>query len=301
MIASFLFFVLVACWCCCDPACSDVVYLRDQPPVFGRVVSEHPEHVVFRQRLAGDTAYRERILPREEILYIVLTVDPSVLGQLDPAEPASYRELAEELAVQRRDPEARDLALRLYLLAARYGDRQLQQSCFRAMLPLARSPAEEMSLRALAWQTLGDELRWLESAPSRAELSPPAADAEQLVRLRETLRQLRLGDRAEAAREIDKPWFGEAIRQYSSICSWQDLRVWSAERELKTEWLARILELEIAIGRSAADSRADEMKNWSELIHRRHPHRGPVTFDNVTEFDLSNSIYRDGKWVKPEK
>ncbi|MGI9519791.1 MAG: hypothetical protein ACR2NP_22245 [Pirellulaceae bacterium] len=294
----FVLFVFVVASLVVGSAGADVVYLRDQQPVFGRVVRQDDSHIVFRQRLEGNSAYRERTIHRDDILTVVITIDPEALEIVGPENPRTYRDLAEELGVQSRDPEARDLALRLYLLGARHGDRHLRESCFRGMLPLARSPGEEMSFRVLAWQTLGDEARWLESAPSRTELEPGVVDEERQVQLRDILRQWRMGDRTAMVGEIEKPWLRETLGPFASICSWQDIRRWAAESELRTESLARVLELEIALGRPAGQINRDQ---WSYLIHRNHARFGPVNFDTVTDFDLSKSVYRDGHWVEPAK
>ena len=278
-------------------AAADVVYLRGQSPVFGIVVREEANHIVFRQRLEDRAGYRERLIPHNDMITFVVTIEPEVLSTLAPDQPARYRDVAEQLAVQRLDPEARDLALRLYLLGARYGDGPIRESCFRGLLPLARTPDEELAFRILAWQTLGDEGNWLDSVPTRAQPEVGSLDEQSELQLRDILRSWRQGDRNAVVAEIEKPWFRETVRPFASICSWQDLRRWTAEPELKTEWLARILELEIALARTP-DVSSDE-QSWSVLIRRQHQRRGPVTFVSVTEFDLSQSVFVDGQWMEP--
>src|SRR5205085_4813507 len=55
---------------------------------------------------------------------------------------------AEELRARRRDPEARDMALRLYLISASLDREHLGRAGLLGMISLARSPDEERKFRA---------------------------------------------------------------------------------------------------------------------------------------------------------
>src|SRR5688500_3779674 len=101
-----------------SPAAAVVVYRRGATePVVGYLVRESEQEVVLRLSLeAGkseDVTIRKSDI--EELLY---TVDAARLSALDPARPQEYREYADELAEKKLDPEARDAAMRLYLIAA---------------------------------------------------------------------------------------------------------------------------------------------------------------------------------------
>lgn len=282
----------------------DVVYLQDGTILFGRVLEQQPETVIFDQRIdAGTTDYRRKIIRRSDITAIVTNIDPVRLEETDPGNPASYRDLAEELLPQHRDPEARDLAIRLFLLAAKYGDAELRPGCFSGLIALARSPEEEKRFRALAFVHLGDRARWhVPESRSTRQAEDTAVSKQQQEQLLDAITLLRRGQRQEAAIRIGQEWARNAIAPFDDICSWQELQQWCSEPELKTEWLARVLELEIALGNPArhsnpADHRGSSSTDWSQLAAQSKGGLAPVDFSNVAEFDLDQNVFHAGKWT----
>ena len=105
---------------------------------------------------------------------LMITVLPERLAELDPARPQSYLEYAEELAEKRRDPEARDAAMRLFAIAAARGESKVRHSALLGLIELARSPQEERRFRAAAYlHDPAHDLSLLETS-----LAPKDADAK---------------------------------------------------------------------------------------------------------------------------
>ena len=284
---------------------ADVIFLTSGKPIYGRVISQTEERVEFDQRIPASTRYRRRSLSGEEIVAIVITVRTSRLEKLHPDRPGLYREQAEELSPQRQDPEARELAIRLFLLGAKYGDRTLKRSCLIGLIPLARNTREEKRFRALARVTLGDSRQWLEPVPmANREISDETRKHRRDLQI--ALQALRQGNRQQGAATINQPWARETMKPFGSICTWFELKSWAAEPELKTEWLARVLELEIRLGRSEdvphdpSGAPASVEADWATLSAIPVGNIRPVNLDNASEFKLAESVFRDGYWVSPE-
>jgi hypothetical protein len=95
----------------------------------------------------------------EEKVSEYLRAKITVLHQLDvkrleglaPDNPKAYRDYADELARQQDDPEARYVAQRLYLIAAKLAPAELGSSSLLRMSKLAHKPAEARKFRAMAF------------------------------------------------------------------------------------------------------------------------------------------------------
>ena len=284
------------------PLQADVIYLQDGATWFGRVVSQNASSVTFQRRNPATSTYRELTIARDRVAALVINIQPKQLERLEPGQPQAYLEIAEELAPQSKDPEARDLAIRLYLLAAVNGKPNLRDLCVRALIPLARTVAEEKRFRALANIYLEDAQAWL--VPSRTPSSPiPAETSDRRQQLRAALVELRSGKRADAADVINQSWVEQTLQPFDTICSWRELRKWSLAPELATECLARTIELEIAIDESleTAAPKRDATKDWSILAEQTVSPLQPISFRNATEFDLSKNVFRNGLWTQPER
>jgi hypothetical protein len=128
-----------------------IVHLRDQDqPIRGYLVRENENTVVVAEvRPDGSTV--ERAILRSEIRELIRSVSDEQLSALRPENPAAYRAYAEDLAAQRADPDAQVTAIRLYLIAAHLDPQRLGPRCVLAMIPLARSAAEQRRFRAMAY------------------------------------------------------------------------------------------------------------------------------------------------------
>ena len=84
---------------------------------------------------------------------IIYQIDVERLKKLDKNDPKAYYDYAEELADKKwkDDPEARDMARRLFLIAAYLDPRQFGRSALLSMIPLAGTEAEARRCRAMAF------------------------------------------------------------------------------------------------------------------------------------------------------
>lgn len=82
---------------------------------------------------------------------IIHQFDRARLEKLNKDEPKGYADLAESLAAFKADPEARDVAMRLYLIAAYLDKAQFGAKSLLRMSSLAGSPAEARRCRAMAF------------------------------------------------------------------------------------------------------------------------------------------------------
>lgn len=291
-------------WCWAAPGAADVLYLKNGEVIFGRVESEEPEHVLFRQRMAGDNNYRERVFRLDQIDSIHPTVAPGVLESLAPGRWQQYRDLAETLETQQRDPEARDLARRLYLLVARHGAGDLQVAGFRGALATS-DREQEQPIRALAWQTLGQR-DWLTASP------PEAGGGEQPERERLRvvalgLKSVRNGKLQVISELLKQEDLATVLQPFAGICTVDQLRQMDGPPGITTPPLsladqARLLRLELAIqdffeGQLPAPVTAQSP--WSVLIHQPARPLGLVQFEQICGFDPEATLFREGAWRRP--
>ncbi len=144
-----LTFVVVLIWIFLAPfsASAVIVETRSGDKIRGHLIEKNQVRVVVRL----DGQEKTKTIERNNILNIVETVNIVRLNALDPKDPKSYRIYAEELAAQRNDPEARDMALRLFLIAAYLDPRKQGYNCLMRMSNLARNSDEARSFRAMAY------------------------------------------------------------------------------------------------------------------------------------------------------
>src|SRR4051794_9454767 len=98
-----------------------VVLKGSNQPVVGYLVRQDDRSVTLREILPSGKS-RESSFPRSNLDELIITVLPDRLTALNPARLTDYLEYAEELAEKKRDPEARETAIRLYAIAAARGD-----------------------------------------------------------------------------------------------------------------------------------------------------------------------------------
>jgi hypothetical protein len=118
-------------------------------PVAGFLLKEDGAKLTVRVRTPdGDDKITEFTRANIKILH---RIDLNRLAHLSRDNPRAYRDYAEELAGQDADPEARALARRLYLLAAKLDPDRFASSSLLAMSALANTPMESRRCRALAF------------------------------------------------------------------------------------------------------------------------------------------------------
>lgn len=117
--------------------------------VGGYLVSDDGKKLVLR--VPGDAGTSKVETFDRSKVKIIHQVDRRRLEALRRDDPSAYREYAEELAKQKADPEAVDLAMRLFLVAAYLDPARNGPSCLLAMSELATNPADARKYRALAF------------------------------------------------------------------------------------------------------------------------------------------------------
>lgn len=300
---------VMACYCLPVFVHGDTIFLKDGDTIFGRFVSEDEQSIHFSQRTDVFGEYQTVVIEKSQIAEMVVNIDPVLLEKLDPDQPNEYRDLAEELMTQKTDPEARDLAMRLFVLAIQYGDSKIHASCFSGLIYLSNDQDEEKQIRALANIMVPQANQsWLSPVESSSSNRVETDDrAGQLHQLAEALKQLRSEQRREAAVTLSKPWMDDVMLPFSVICDGNQLRSWAMAAELETESLARILELEIAIAQQLdrtgnaveinSQPSAADRQDWSKLAVSGKPIRPPATLANLTRFDPGKPWFRNGQWV----
>jgi len=130
------------------PAWSILIETAQKKRVGGFVESEDAKTLVLRVRSAdGKTATQSF---KKANIKVIHRIDTKRLEQLKRDDPAGYRGYAEELAEQKADPEATELALRLFLIAAYLDTPKYGRRCLLSMSELDPSSADARKYRAMA-------------------------------------------------------------------------------------------------------------------------------------------------------
>ena len=284
-------------------ASAAVVLLKDRSePVIGTLLRDDKDHVVLRTVDAqGKT--REESFPRSEVEKVVPAYSTERLAELDPAQPHMYRDYAEELQAHRRDPEARDLALRLYLTAAWLDRQRFGRAGLLGMISLSRSPQEERKFRAALY--LVDPRTTLDSLQTPTA-APPSSSEEDNAAVRELLRAVRLlrtGKGATARSIIEKRPVEKLFANYSRIMSKAEFNAAAGQATLERRELrqALLLELELdaLLNPTAATSEQAASLAWSRELQGVGGKAVPsLALETLTEFDPRQCLWREGKWVE---
>lgn len=293
---------LSVAWLCAGPALllADVVLLKNSAePVVGNIVRQDANRIVVRVATAEGKS-RDESIRRDLIDEIVLAVLPERLAKLDPARPAEYRDYAEELLARKRDPAARDLAIRLYAIAAWLDPENLGRSSLLGLQHLARSAEERKKFRAALYVI--DPTMPLEPAPKAKSLngSGETTAAQELLR---ALRLLRTGKGATARAIVEKPPVAKLLESYQPVMSRAEFAAAASQsllsaRELRQALLLE-LEMEVLAHPPTASDRAATSLDWSRELQGTGGKPVPsLSLDSLTEFDPRLCLYRDGKWVE---
>jgi hypothetical protein len=280
-----------------------IVLLKDRPdPLIGTLLRDEKDRVVLRTVDAEGKSH-EQTIQRSEIDQVMPAFSPQRLAALDPAKPAMYLEYAEELRARRRDPEARDMALRLYLTAAWLDRAHFGRAGLLGMISLARSPQEEQKFRAALYlvdpRTTVDSLQSAAAAPATASEEDYAA-ARELLR---AVRLLRTGKGVTARSIIEKPAVDKLLANYSRIFSKADFNAAAGHTALERRELrqALLLELELdaLLNPTAAATEQAASLAWSRELQGPGSKAVPsLALETLTEFDPRQCVWREGKWAE---
>jgi hypothetical protein len=276
-------------------------------PIKGYLVRQSPEAVVVAVPQPDGTTV-ERVVARELIDDVLVTVSQERLATLKSDNPQAYRDYAEELADKKTDPDARAVSLRLYLIAAHLEPDRLGRSCLLGMVGLGRTPAEKRKFRAMAYLLDPDrDARLLkevdDETPTRPSLPHGAA-----TDLAECLRLLRRDLRPQALRSAQREDVKANFEKIRSILTYDEFaRLCESRKTLTPDQLKRILLAEASLirvgGGSGEPPKVGTPKtgaSWSQVMTTSPPPPVPsLSLETLTEFDPRECEYRDGKWVQP--
>ncbi len=279
----------------------------ESSPRYGRLVKSLDEGVVlFRARVGEDT--EQLSLPRDKVDLLIVNFNEQRLSRLDPGKLSDYRDYAEELSVQKRDPVARELAIRLYLITAangfeRIADRSTAESGLAGLPGLARNEKEKKAFEVLRF--IYDRQDHLpKGEPDATETGPEGEpiDTQTQSDLLQALRLLRREDSKGANEILTNEAVRKEFERWSGVCSTADIQEMLLTNRLSHSQLAKLLRLELAINNGELPQPPRESTSWAE--QSTQPVQGWThlpDFSTVTEFDPFKSVYRNGKWVKPAK
>ncbi len=291
----------------CPSSCLAVLILIRgvDRPVGGYLLRDDANVVVIRERDERGH-WRERSFRKSELNDILQTVSTDRLQRLRPSRPEDYRDYAEELAEKRLDPEARDMAIRLFLIAAHLAPDKFEQSALLALVDLARNPREAARFRALSY--LCDARHDPQRLQPRGQEPNPQSTrvpADKPTQLAVALRQLRRGERDAARQGVERAVArGEFVALEATMTA-ADLLTICQENPLSSSSLRKVLLAELALRNSwqspmipspgPAEARTER---WSQSLG--HGDDRPITeltIGRITEYDPRQCEYREGKWT----
>jgi hypothetical protein len=191
---------LAVCWLCLPAAARAILIETGGARVGGYFVRDDGKKLTLRVRTPNGKE-KEQVYDRSvSKIKILHQLDRKRLEGLSRDNPTAYRDYAEELARQTADPEARDTAMRLYLIAAYLDPQKLAQGSLHSMSLLAGTPAEARKCRALAFllDPKSDASALKTEAVKPAQV--PKAQASALQDFLQALHYYRLG-RVDLARK----------------------------------------------------------------------------------------------------
>ena len=199
-----------------------VVELHDKGQlVHGKLVQLTPQLVVVDQ-VAGDGTTQRLQFSRDEIAKLSLNVSDDRLAALDPHTPLAYFQYAEELSDFRNDPDARETAIRLYLIAGQLDADRLGDQALNGLISLARTAAEERLLRAM--RHLRQVASRTGTAPLSAQRDRALLDSGAVEGLMECIRSLRSGDRRKALEQLARPEVRDALTRIHCELTGDDIQ-----------------------------------------------------------------------------
>lgn len=292
----------------CRRADAVFIILNNGENVVGYLVEETSARVTILEATAAGKG-RERHIPRGEVKRLLRSAEPERLEALNPDDPKQYRNYAEEVAAKaKKDPEAREIAIRLYLIAAHLDTNNLGKSSLLGMINLARSPAEEKNFRAMAFllDSAHDErvLKRPESATAKsAEVEP-----ETKQKLRKALQALRRGNLVAARNFSRDPALRTAFQQFADTLPRADFERAAQSGEVPPDLLSKLVSVELSVMEDISGTSGlplskagDDSPNWAAIIVDRKLKPVPsLVLESITEFDPAKCHYRDGKWVRPQ-
>jgi hypothetical protein len=217
---------------------------------------------------------------------------------LDPKRPGDYRDYAEELAEKRRDPDALDMSLRLYLIAAYLAPERLGRSSLLGMAALARNSEEEARFRAMAFLLDPDrDVGLLKQSEAEARSTQVPDEKARILALK-VVQAMRRGERRTARTRAKSLQVRAVLDFYADLITYDEFM--EVQEPVPPQMLHRLLKLELLLSADHEDAAQDGAQSpsaWSQVVSRdgTAPIRG-LSLQTLTEFNPRECVYRDGVW-----
>ncbi|PHS11260.1 MAG: hypothetical protein COA78_10135 [Blastopirellula sp.] len=302
--------VFVVCIFSTSPANAVVVFVRGlSEPIVGFLDSRDANGITVLVPQPDGTFLR-KIVPAIEIEDVIVTVSKERLAKLSPANPAAYREYAEELAEKKLDPEARQMGIRLFLLAAYLDPNKLGSSSLLGMTALARTPEEAKKMRALAFLLdKAHDIQILAGTPTAQPMNTRDAN-DQKENVLEAVKLLRSGYRSQARQVLLKDGMEAAFRANAPNLTLEQCmeivegRCAGCEQGNTPAYIMqKLLSTELALMPVISTENPATKKThilWSFYIDKRFHEPLPVlTLEHLTEFDPKKSVFKNDTWTVP--
>lgn len=281
------------------------IVLNSGEEIVGFLVDQNDQRVTV-QEVTPTGKGRTRHILRGDINFLKLAAEPERLESLRRDEPKSYRNYAEEVAAKaKKDPEAREIAIRLYLIAANLDTQNLGKSSLLGMINLARSNSEERNFRALAYLLDPEHDERLLKRPEPVT-EPVGIDPLVKGKLHNAVVALRRGNLVAARNFANDPTVRESFKQFADLLRFEEFDEATRTGEVPKKLLTRLVTVQLILeGTSSGDADAtssnDGSPNWAAVIREGKTEPVPsLVLETITEFDPAQCQYRSGKWVKPE-
>lgn len=231
------------------------------------------------------------------------------LERLDPAWPAAYFELAEEVADLAETDEGRGLARTLYAMAGALDREGHGRSAALALATLAEDPRRQRALIALAVLLSDGATNALESLPldgpmGAGDRGPSAAAA---LELSEAFSFFRRGQGPRAASMTRAPEVDALLTRFGTGSPGgaerfrEDCRVYKGGLRPSLSSDARTGMLAIEESVLASAGQAGEQRTWSSVLietgGRPLIEIDAARLDEAFGIDVTRPYYRSGRWV----
>lgn len=286
------------------PANADAIWLfGESDPIFGLVVNRDEQAMRFNQTHDG-VSFKTVTLKLSSVQSMVINFDVDRLQSLSPDRLKDYRDYAEELTSQAKDPVARRLALRLFVIVAGNSkDRRVRDAALASIVGLANSEEERRRWKTLYYLETGNQGSMPRDPSDRTGSPAELSSVQQRRELVGLLQSLRKGETVRF--ESIAPSLRETASLWSEVCSWEELVQISKSNFVNDEQLQRIVAFEYEIRKIDQQPAPDAhetsspsvVASWPELANRIAIDRVEIpSIRNATQFDPRQSIFRDGKW-----
>lgn len=293
------------------------IYLKSKAqPIYGTILKKTPSNLTIRTSEGGSGATKDVVYATSEIAELFEPVVATRLEKLEPSNPAAYREYAEELAEHRKDPEAMAMAIELYLRSAQLEKGDGRNSALRGLVAAARNSAERRRFAAAALSlspnlpfallAAGGNGGKTESAPDAAA-GTAAPSRERLLQFMQAVRVGRAPGNSPQGQTVLEHFPSYLLTEKLTL---EQLATASKKGTRPTgDILREVLLLEARLEQEeglvprtpqAGDLLGFSPGSWANTgIQKQRFQPLPTKLQDLTTSDLSATIYRQGKWVRP--